>query len=154
VGESESRSTAADVTFAEAMIPHHGQALQMAALAAERTGSRPLLALAERIIVAQRPEIRVMSDWLTGLGRAVPAGHDHLDGRNGMATLDQMNDLRAARGAEFDELFLRFMIAHHQGALTMAEAELKGGADRRMRLMAKDVYSGQSIEIGRMRGLL
>ncbi|PZG56376.1 DUF305 domain-containing protein, partial [Spongiactinospora gelatinilytica] len=88
-------------------------------------------------------------------GRAVPAGHGHTrGGMYGMATLEQMNRLRAARGTAFDRLFLRLMITHHQGALTMARAQLDGGTNRRMRLMTRDVISGQTIEISRMRRLL
>ncbi|MCG5218147.1 DUF305 domain-containing protein [Streptosporangium sp. KLBMP 9127] len=154
LGEPESRPGAADVTFAESMIPHHRQALEMAALVAGRTDDRTLRAFATRISIAQGPEIRVMSTWLTTLGRAVPAGHDHVAEGYGMATLEQLNALRAARGTAFEKLFLRLMIAHHEGAVTMAKEELAEGTDRRMRLMAKDVASGQSVEISRMRGLL
>ncbi|MDF5758352.1 DUF305 domain-containing protein [Spongiactinospora sp. TRM90649] len=154
LGEPESRTSAADVSFAESMIPHHRQALEMAALVPERSAGGRIPALAERITAAQGPEMAAMSEWLTSKGRPVPGGHDHVEGAYGMATLDQMNRLRAARGAEFDRLFLRLMIAHHQGALTMAHDEVRRGTDRRMRLVARDVVSGQSIEIGRMRGLL
>ncbi|GLW11048.1 lipoprotein [Microtetraspora sp. NBRC 13810] len=154
LGESESRPGAADVAFAESMIPHHRQALEMAALAAGRDAGETVTALAGRITVAQGPEIEAMGAWLTALGRPVPAGHAHLAGRFGMATLEQMNRLRAARGRDFDRLFLQLMIAHHEGALTMARTQLAQGTDRLMRLMAKDVHAGQAIEITRMRRLL
>ncbi|GAA5088115.1 uncharacterized protein (DUF305 family) [Thermocatellispora tengchongensis] len=152
LGESEARPTAADVTFAESMIPHHRQALEMAALAGDRTTDTAILALAERITVSQQPEIEAMSAWLTALGRPVPGAHAHeeMRGRYGMATLAQMNRLRAARGESFDRLFLELMIAHHRGALAMAKTEVAEGADRRMRLMARDVLSSQAIEISRM----
>jgi uncharacterized protein (DUF305 family) len=148
------RPSAADVRFAEGMIPHHRQALEMAALVPDRSTDPRLRALAERITAAQEPEIKVLTAWLAELGRRPPEGHGHAEGAYGMATLEQMNRLRAARGAEFDRLFLTLMITHHQGALTMAKEELAGGTDRRMRLMARDVYSGQSIEINRMTSML
>lgn len=153
IGESEARLSAADVIFAEAMIPHHRQALEMAALVPDRTSNRDLHALAERIRVAQQSEIAVMSRWLTAQGRTPPDGHEHMAGQYGMATLEQMNRLRQARGEAFDKLFLQLMIAHHEGALTMAKAELAEGTDRRMRLMARDIASGQRVEIARMKRL-
>ncbi|RBQ19159.1 DUF305 domain-containing protein [Spongiactinospora rosea] len=155
LGDSGARTSAADITFAESMIPHHRQALEMAALAPARSADRRLLALAERVTVAQGPEIQALAGWLRGEGRAVPAGHGHTrGGMYGMATLEQMNRLRVARGTAFDRLFLQLMITHHQGAMTMAKAQLDSGTDRRMRLMARDVISGQTIEISRMRRLL
>ncbi|MFB9968253.1 DUF305 domain-containing protein [Sinosporangium siamense] len=144
--------SAADVRFAEAMIPHHRQALEMAGLVRDRTTTPAITALAGRISAAQGPEITVMSDWLTRLGRAVP-GHGHAGDMPGMATLEQMNRLRGLRGAEFDRYFLQLMITHHKGALTMAADELAKGTDRGMLLIAKDVHTGQSIEIARMQDL-
>lgn len=154
LGESDSRATAADVVFAEAMIPHHRQALEMAALVPDRTTNPRIRAIAERIAASQEPEIRVMTTWLTGLGRTPPDGHDHMGGRYGMATLEQMNQLRAARGEEFDRLFLTLMIAHHEGAVVMAKEEIAKGTDRTMRFMARDIAAGQSVEINRMKRLL
>jgi uncharacterized protein (DUF305 family) len=144
------------VLFADAMIPHHRQALEMAGLAASRTSSRAVTAVAGRITAGQGPEIAAMSSWLRSLGREAPAaGHEgHGGNAYGMATLDQMNRLRAARGAGFDELFLQLMIAHHEGAVKMSGEELRRGTDRSMRKMAQDAISGQRTEIARMRALL
>ncbi|OUC99901.1 DUF305 domain-containing protein [Streptosporangium minutum] len=148
LGVSEARVSAADVRFAEGMIPHHRQALEMAALVAPRSASAALRTLADRITAAQRPEIAAMSSWLKAVGRP-PEGHaDHT------VTLEQMNRLRAARGAAFDELFLTLMITHHEEAMTMARRQLQDGTDRAMLSTAKDVLSGQGIEIARMRRLL
>ncbi|GIH92859.1 DUF305 domain-containing protein [Planobispora siamensis] len=145
LGDSEARVTAADVRFAEGMIPHHRQALEMAELVPARSSSTAVRTLAERIIAAQRPEIAAMTAWLKSIGRA-PGGHaDHT------VSLEDMNRLRAARGAAFDELFLKLMIAHHEAAVTMAGQELREGTDRAMRATAADVVSGQNIEISRMR---
>jgi uncharacterized protein (DUF305 family) len=71
-----------------------------------------------------------------------------------MATEAQLRELRAARGAAFDRMFLELMIRHHEGAVRMAGEQLAGGRDQRMRRMARDVYAGQSIEITRMRTTL
>jgi uncharacterized protein (DUF305 family) len=138
------------------MIPHHRQALEMTGLVPNRTTSPAIRAVADQIALTQQPEIRIMSDWLTALGRPVPGGHGHSgegDGY-GMATEAQLRALRAARGTAFDRMFLELMIRHHEGAVRMAGEQLAGGRDQRMRLMARDVYAGQSIEITRMRKTL
>ncbi|MBB4703254.1 DUF305 domain-containing protein [Sphaerisporangium siamense] len=160
VGREDSRPSAADVLFAERMIPHHRQALEMAGLAPARASEPRVRALCARITAAQRPEIDVMSRWLRALGRDVPAEHSGHAGDGsgepdtyGMASLEEMNRLRAARGEEFDALLLRLMIRHHEGAVTMAGEELTGGTDRFLRAMAKDVAAGQRAEIVRMRAL-
>jgi uncharacterized protein (DUF305 family) len=153
IGPAEQVS-AADVRFAESMIPHHRQALEMTALVEARTTSPEIRRTAAQITLAQRPEIELMSRWLATLGRAVPAaGHTEHAATSGMATLEQLNALRAARGAEFDRRFLELMIRHHQGAVRMAGEQLASGRDQGMRLMAKEVYAGQSIEIARMRAI-
>lgn len=155
IGDSDSRAAAADVRFAEAMIPHHRQALEMAGLAGAREAGDAVTALAERIAGSQGPEIATMTSWLASLGRPAPAVHAHArESEYGMATLEEMNQLRGARGAAFDSLFLRLMIRHHEGAVRMAGEELRGGTDRLMREMARDVVSGQRAEIGRMRRIL
>jgi uncharacterized protein (DUF305 family) len=148
LGESEARITAADVRFAEGMIPHHRQALEMAALVRPRSSSPALWKLAERIVAAQRPEIAAMTSWLKSADQA-PDEHDDHDDHT--VTREQMNRLRAARGADFDKLFLSLMISHHEAAVTMAERQIKDGTDRIMLSTAGDVVSGQSIEITRMR---
>lgn len=149
---------AADVRFAEAMIPHHRQALEMAGLAAARTGDPLVTAVADRVVDGQRPEIAVMESWLRSLGRTPPPVHDHGTGDHemsdyGMASEDELTRLRTARGRAFDTLFLTLMIRHHEGAVSMAAQELRRGRDRAMRAMAQDVVSGQQIEIARMRGI-
>ncbi|MFI6495747.1 DUF305 domain-containing protein [Nonomuraea typhae] len=149
--QPEQQPSAADVRFAEGMIPHHRQALEMAGLVAGRTSNPAVRRVASQIVLTQEPEIRIMSGWLSGLGRAVPQAHDHTRPADGMAGPAEMNALRGARGGAFDRMFLRLMIRHHEGALTMAAAALRDGTDQRMRMMARDVYSGQSIEIARMR---
>jgi len=151
LGESEARVTAADVRFAEGMIPHHRQALEMAALVPSRSSSPLLRGLAERITAAQRPEIAAMTSWLKAVGRT-PGEHGGHDAH--ILPLEEMNRLRAARGTAFDTLFLTLMITHHEAAVTMAGLQLREGADRAMLATAKDVVAGQGIEIARMRDLL
>ncbi|WP_344915751.1 DUF305 domain-containing protein [Streptosporangium oxazolinicum] len=151
LGESEARVTAADVRFAEGMIPHHRQALEMAALVPSRSSSPVLHRLAERITAAQRPEIAAMTSWLKAAGRT-PGEHGGHDAHT--LPLEEMNRLRAARGAAFDTLFLTLMITHHEAAVTMAGLQLREGTDRVMLATAKDVVAGQGIEIARMRDLL
>ncbi|MEV6862350.1 DUF305 domain-containing protein [Streptosporangium subroseum] len=160
LGDSEARVTAADVRFAEGMIPHHRQALEMAALVRPRSSSPVLWRLAERITAAQRPEIAAMTSWLRSAGRA-PAVHDdggppgdhggHGDYGGHAVTQEQENQLRTARGTDFDRLFLSLMIVHHEAAVTMAKQQIEDGTDRIMLAMAADVVSGQAIEITRMR---
>lgn len=155
IGQAPAAAVAADVRFAEGMIPHHRQALEMASLVQARTRTRTVRSFARRIAATQTPEIRAMTGWLRELGRTPPDAHTHADAAGyGMATQKELNALRAARGTAFDRLFLQLMTRHHEGALRMADEQLASGADQRMRLLAKDVYSGQSIEIARMRKAL
>ncbi|MEO3870153.1 DUF305 domain-containing protein [Nonomuraea sp. B12E4] len=151
MGRSPEPAVASDVRFAEAMIPHHRQALEMTSLVDARTTTALIRSFARSITAAQTPEITTMTAWLAELGRPAPAGHAHERAAGyGMASEAELNALRAVRGAAFDRMFLRLMTRHHQGAVKMAGEELAAGRDLRMRLLAKDVYSGQSIEIARM----
>ncbi|GII81626.1 lipoprotein [Sphaerisporangium rufum] len=166
LGRSPAGPSAADVRFAERMIPHHRQALEMAGLAAGRGAGAGVQAICRRIMAAQRPEVDLMTRWLRALGREAPAGHQgHGAGADGagadgaagdgygMASPAEMARLRAARGAAFDALLLDLMIRHHQGAVRMAAEELAGGTDQTLRTMARDVASGQRVEVDRMRRL-
>ncbi|WP_433429994.1 DUF305 domain-containing protein [Nonomuraea sp. CA-141351] len=155
VGQTPAATVASDVRFAEAMIPHHRQALEMTSLVNDRTTTASIRSFARQITAAQTPEIKAMTGWLAELGRSAPAAHEHARAAAyGMATEEELNALRAAKGTVFDRMFLQLMTRHHEGAVKMAGEELASGRDRRMRLMAKDVYSGQSIEIARMRKVL
>jgi uncharacterized protein (DUF305 family) len=153
----------ADLTFMTDMIFHHAQAVEMAKLAPNRAASKDLKELADRIADVQGPEIDMMNRWLAAHGQlkidpSAPGGHGHGDlpmlDMPGMATPEQMTELKAAKGDRFDTLFLQLMITHHQGALTMAETVQKGGVDVRVQEIADDVIATQSDEIDRMRGWL
>jgi uncharacterized protein (DUF305 family) len=155
-----SAHTAADTLFMQQMIAHHEQALQMTALVPGRSRSSDLALLAERIEVSQRDEIAQMQRWLSDRGEQIPQPHashtGHPELMPGMLTAEQLRQLEQARGAQFDRLFLQFMIQHHEGALVMArDLYTKGGgleaaSDR----FAREVNADQSIEISRMRDLL
>lgn len=146
----------ADVSYVRMMIEHHAQALEMTDLVPDRAESPKIVKLAERIAAAQRPEIGAMKGWLKTHGKAAGGGghdHDHAT-MPGMATQAQLENLRAADGKAFDQLFLTLMITHHEGAITMA-TEVKGqGNNIRVEEMADDVVAQQTSEITRMRDLL
>ncbi|RST18985.1 DUF305 domain-containing protein [Streptomyces sp. WAC05374] len=143
----------ADFTYAQMMIVHHGQALEMSALAAKHAVSPQVKQVAARIAAAQGPEIGAMRGWLKNNGNPPShGGHDH-GAMPGMATEAQLDRLRAARGRGFDELFLKLMITHHQGAVTMAGEVLAEGNNIQVEEMATDVIAQQTAEINRMRSM-
>jgi uncharacterized protein (DUF305 family) len=144
------------------MIPHHHQALQMAALVAERTNRPELIDVAGRINVSQGDEIKFMQDWLRSRGESVPepTAHDAMHTTHtmaGMATPEQMAELAAVEGTDFDRLFLALMITHHEGAVRMVEEllELPGSAyDAVLFEFTSDITNDQTTEIERMNALL
>lgn len=160
----------ADVAFVTGMIEHHLQALEIAALAPERAESDAVRAFAERVTAAQGPEVHALASWLQARDLAVPEGvegaggtgpraphgadHDHGDGVAGMLSAEQLDALEAARGAEFDRLFLEGMIQHHEGALAMVDVVLVEGQDLAANEIAAETGAGQGGEIERMRDLL
>jgi len=142
-----------DAAFARNMIHHHRQALDMASIAADRKASPAVAGLAAKIQATQQPEIDTMSGWLRAWGKEVLAeGMSHGAGPNmpGMMTGEQMDELNGAEGADFDTLFLKMMIEHHQGAITMAKAEQAGGKNSDAKTLAEKVIAGQSAEITAM----
>ncbi|WP_328890486.1 DUF305 domain-containing protein [Streptomyces sp. NBC_00316] len=143
----------ADFRYVQQMIQHHAQAVELTGLVPSRASSGAVKRLAERISAAQKPEIGAMEGWLTHHGGRKPqSGHDHA-GMPGMATQAQLQQLRAAKGKAFDELFLKLMITHHQGAVTMATEALSEGNNVQVEEMAGDVVAQQTVEIDRMRAL-
>jgi uncharacterized protein (DUF305 family) len=160
--------TAADVYFISGMIGHHAQAVLMASWAPTHGASASLRALCERILVGQRDEIAFMQRWLRERREVVPEGdatHHTMPGMStqapalmpGMLTAEQLGQLDRARGAEFDRLFLTFMIQHHEGAITMVEQLFgaQGAAqDDAIFKFASDVNADQTTEIDRMTTML
>jgi uncharacterized protein (DUF305 family) len=146
----------------QGMISHHAQALVMTDLVADRTGRDDLPQLAERMDVSQRDEITQMEKWLEDRGEEVPdasAGHHHGDGElmPGMLTDDDLARLEAASGRDFDELFLLYMIRHHEGAVMMVAELLSsddGGQESDVFRLAQHIDSDQNVEIARMKSLL
>ncbi|HET9387145.1 MAG TPA: DUF305 domain-containing protein [Gemmatimonadales bacterium] len=154
--------TQADVEFLQGMIGHHAQAIQMAEWAPSHGASASIRALSERIVVAQNDEIAFSQRWLREHNQYVPPadprghvmqGMDHPMLMPGMLTPEQMAQLDAARGVEFDRLFLEFMIQHHNGALAMVDKLLAvpGAAENGpVYRFATDVHVDQTTEINRM----
>ncbi|GAA4884030.1 DUF305 domain-containing protein [Saccharopolyspora cebuensis] len=157
---TEPRPVAVEADYLRDMIAHHGQALEMTALAPERAAHPQVRALAERIGGAQGPEIDAMRGWLAThslpehpTGETHGHGHEGHTAMPGMATPEQLAALAAAHGAEFDRLFLDLMIAHHEGAVTMATDLLAEGRDPQVHAMAQDVLVTQRDEIATMQRL-
>jgi uncharacterized protein (DUF305 family) len=164
---AQHRHSRADVRFMQGMIPHHAQALVMAELVPSRSEREDIRLLAQRIEVAQQDEIAWMQRWLEERGEPVPSidahhvahhhGAEHHPLMPGMLTREELARLGAARGAEFDRLFLEYMIRHHEGALVMV-AELfatpGGGQEAAVFRFASDVDADQRAEIERIRRLL
>ncbi|WP_433802108.1 DUF305 domain-containing protein [Actinomycetospora sp. CA-084318] len=143
----------ADVAFAQGMIPHHRQAVEMSQLAATRAASSQVKDLATRIEAEQAPEI----DQLTGMLAAWGAPADQpmsMSGMAGMMGPQQMAELGALSGPAFDRAFLTMMIAHHQGAVQMAQTELAQGSNPQARQLAQAIITAQQAEIAEMQGLL
>jgi uncharacterized protein (DUF305 family) len=157
------------------MINHHAQALVMGGWARTRAGSPSIKILAERIVAGQQDEIALMQRWLGDRGLSVPqvdsAGwvspqspgeggtthHAHHMTMPGMLTDAQMKELSQARGREFDRLFLRYMIQHHKGAVTMVQDlfNTPGAAQvESVFKLASDISADQSSEIARMERML
>jgi uncharacterized protein (DUF305 family) len=142
-----------DVMFAQMMIPHHRQAIELAALVPGRSTSPELLALATRIAGEQQPEIDTMKALLLQWDADPSAGHGGHGGHGGMAGMvDEatMNRLMALSGPAFESLWLQSMISHHRGAIEMAETEIADGRSPDMITLAKNIVAAQQAEIDQM----
>jgi uncharacterized protein (DUF305 family) len=150
----------ADVAFAQGMLPHHQQAVEMAQLAGERAADPRVKDLAARIEDAQGPEIETLTGWLEDWGvetsSSIGTDHDSMDhgDMGGMMSSEDMESLANASGAEFDRLFLQMMVEHHRGATAMAETELADGQNPDALAMAEDIRDTQTAEIAEMEQLL
>jgi uncharacterized protein (DUF305 family) len=155
-----------DVEFATEMIQHHAQALSMVDLTMGRDLDPEVLELADDIRAAQAPEIETMTDWLTEWDEDIPetvrdhanAGHDMGDMDHGdmpgMMSGDDMDALENASDAEFQDMWLKMMVEHHEGAVEMAEAEEADGQYKSAVELAKDIQETQTAGIEKMQGLL
>ena len=146
----------ADVQFAQMMIPHHQQAVEMSKLVLQADGIDPAVTMvAKGIKAAQAPEIELMQGWLQQWGAEV----DEMDGMHGMGgdgmlSDDDMSKLGRAEGDELSMLFLEGMIGHHRGAIGMARHELDAGSSSDARKLASQIIESQGAEIKLMRDLL
>jgi uncharacterized protein (DUF305 family) len=148
---------AQDVTFAQGMIPHHQQAVQMARLAADRASSAQVKNLAAQIEKAQDPEIATMTGWLKSWGKDMPmSGMSGMgdSGMPGMMSSDHMAGLKKMSGKEFDTMFLTMMIEHHKGAVAMATAEKNKGKYGAATSLADGIITAQNAEITEMNKML
>ncbi len=159
----------ADAHFMSGMIGHHAQALVMSGFAPENDASPTIQTLCARIINAQKDEIAVMQEWLRDRGLEAPEYHiedghlmihggaEHAMHMPGMLSPEQIEELRHARGSDFDRLFLAYMIQHHEGAVTMVhELFATNGAaqDDFVFKLASDIQADQGSEIARMQLML
>ena len=145
--QSNSGYSSQDIMFAEMMIPHHQQAIEMSDLAINSSTNPEVLALAQEIKAAQSPEIEQMKSW----GASSMAHMGHM--MDGMLSDEEMSDLAAASGSSFDKLFLEGMIKHHEGAIEMAQM-VTDSKNSEVAALAKVIIEAQQREILTMNELL
>ena len=143
---------AADVTFAQQMVPHHQQALEMVKLADGHELDPEVKSLADGIERSQSAEVATMSGWLKAWGETVPTSMS--EPMNGMLSEDQMTRLRDTEGdATFQQTWLVFMVQHHQGAIPMAQSEISDGSNPEAIALAREIVRTQEQELGTMGGM-
>lgn len=163
-GAKDAGHNDADIAFAQGMIPHHEQAVEMSDMAFEKAESAEVKDLATRIKAAQAPEIEMMRGWLKDWGKPVEEGAGHSMGggstmggsvhSEGMMSDGDMKALESSSGASFDKLFLEGMIEHHKGAVAQAQIELDDGEFADAKALAQAIIEAQEKEITEMEGLL
>jgi uncharacterized protein (DUF305 family) len=146
--QSGSEYSAEDIAFAEMMIPHHEQAIEMSEIALLNTTNPEILQVAQEIKAAQSPEIELMKSW-DGVKVSIHAGHT----MEGMLSEGELNDLRESKGQEFDRLFLQGMIKHHEGAIEMAQ-EVATSMNKEVADLSAAIITAQELEIAAMKELL
>jgi len=157
VTNSESGFNDADVMFAQMMIPHHEQALELADMALDPTlmASEQVKALASQIKAAQDPEIDVMTQWLTEWDQPLmDMSEDHSMAMEGMLSIDELGALGQLTGEEFDQAWVSAMIAHHKGAIKMADTVKAEGESALVQELADAIIQAQKLEIDTLELLL
>ncbi|HYP44211.1 MAG TPA: DUF305 domain-containing protein [Propionibacteriaceae bacterium] len=146
----------ADVMFVQGMLPHHSQAVEMSDGLLKKPGiSAETTALAKQVKAAQQPEITTMEGWLKAWGESADGGTGHGGmGDDGMATDADMKKFDQTSGASAEKVYLEMMTAHHEGAITMANAQIQGGENPDAVQMAKDIVSTQQAEVDTMKKML
>lgn len=150
-GKTLTNLNSSDVMFAQMMIPHHQQAIDMSKFALKNSSNKEIKALGREISGAQGKEIAQMKYWLSATKSPTAMGH-HM-GMDGMISDAQMRTLSTLKGAKFDKAFLKAMIEHHQGAIEMTSL-LKGSKNSEAKKLASDVVRVQKSEITAMKKLL
>jgi uncharacterized protein (DUF305 family) len=145
---SNSDYSADDIAFAEQMIPHHEQAIEMSEIALLNTTNPEILQIAQQIKDAQSPEIELMKSW-TGVKASTHSGHL----MEGMLSQSELSELRAAQGKDFDRLFLQGMIKHHEGAIVMAQ-DVANSKNQDVASLSASIIAAQKLEIATMEELL
>ena len=146
--QSNSEYSSDDIAFAEMMIPHHEQAIEMSEIAFLNTTNPDVLKLAQEIKDAQSPEIELMMSW-TGVKTSTHAGHM----MDGMLSQSELSDLRKEKDKEFDRLFLEGMIKHHEGAIEMAQ-DVAASKNKDVADLSAAIISAQELEIAKIKELL
>ncbi len=149
----------ADVAFAQMMIPHHQQAVEMASLAKTRASDPEIKQIATNVKAAQAPEITTMTGWLTAWGMPTAGAHNMpcmsgTEGMPGMASDQDMTQLKAATGVDFDRMFARMMIAHHNGAIQMCRDVRTQGAHTAAKALADTIEQTQAAEVATLQTIL
>jgi uncharacterized protein (DUF305 family) len=145
-GPADAAPNDADVTFIQNMIPHHQQAIELAELVDSHTKRPQLRTLADRIVASQGQEVTLMQGWLQRWGKpAAGAGMDHQ--MPGMMSDSEMRQLMLKKGADFDLAFVDMMTAHHEGAIEMANTELRDGSLPEVKRLAQQIIDAQQGEI-------
>jgi uncharacterized protein (DUF305 family) len=150
---------AADIEFAQGMIAHHEQAIEMAEIALDpNVGASPeVIDLATRIKGAQDPEVELMNGWLTAAGQPIMMdagdGHD-MSSMDGMMTAEEMDNMAVMTGTAFDQTWLEMMIAHHNGAISQSETVKAKGSNADVLALADQIIAAQQGEITEMKALL
>lgn len=176
--KAQNQHNQADVNFAQQMVPHHAQAVDMGKMVAGRSTNPKVISLAKSIDQAQGPEIQQMNSWLKAWGQPAGATGMQMPGMSsghnmpgmsgssmpsassghgqmpGMMSETDMAKLRAAKGAQFDTMWLRMMVQHHQGAVDMSNTELRDGSNAEAKSLARKIIAAQQKEIAEMNGLL
>lgn len=147
-----------DIMFAQMMIPHHEQAVELSTLVPGHTANQAVLTLASTISAQQQPEINAMKalllQWDVDPNAMSEHGGHGGAGMQGMVDDATMAKLKSLNGPEFDTLWLQAMIGHHQGAIEMAKAELANGQSADMKAMATNMVTAQQAEIDQMKQML
>jgi uncharacterized protein (DUF305 family) len=156
--EQVAAHNADDVMFAQMMIPHHQQAVELAAMVPDRSTNPDVIALAAKIAGEQQPEINTMKALLLQWD-VDPDEMSHESGHAGMAMAGMVDDatmvkLDNLKGTDFDTLWLQSMISHHEGAIAMAKTEIADGKSADMKTLAGSIVTAQQAEIDQMKQML